>query len=51
MHKDFSIKLAAMSLGWGNPSGEDLAPFLKEVKEILAELQIEVGLELLDEHD
>ncbi len=32
MHKDFSIKLAVMSLGWGNPSGEDLAPFLKEVK-------------------
>ena len=25
--------------------------FLKEVKEILAELQIEVGLELLDEYD
>ncbi len=25
--------------------------FLKEVKKILAQLQIEVGLELLDEHD
>ncbi|MFC1715952.1 sugar phosphate isomerase/epimerase family protein [Candidatus Poribacteria bacterium] len=32
MHEDLSIKLAAMSLGWGNPSGEDLVPFLKEVK-------------------
>lgn len=32
MNKDFSIKLAAMSLGWGNPSGEGLVPFLKEVK-------------------
>ena len=32
MHRDLSIKLAAMSLGWGNPSGEDLVPFLKEVK-------------------
>lgn len=32
MNKDFSIKLAAMSLGWGNPSGEGLIPFLKEVK-------------------
>ncbi len=32
MNKDLSIKLAAMSLGWGNPSGEGLVPFLKEVK-------------------
>lgn len=32
MHRDLSIKLAAMSLGWGNPSGDDLIPFLKEVK-------------------
>lgn len=32
MHRDLSIKLAAMSLGWGNPGGADLVPFLKEVK-------------------
>lgn len=32
MHKDFSVKLAAMSLSWGNPSGENMIPFLKEVK-------------------
>ena len=28
-----NIKLAVMALGWGNPTGDDLIPFLKEVKE------------------
>jgi len=32
MNRDFSIRLAAMSLSWDNPSGRGLIPFLKEVK-------------------
>lgn len=32
MSGDLSIRLATMSLGWGNPSGEDLVPFLKAAK-------------------
>ncbi len=26
------IRLAAMELGWNNPKGDDIVPFLKEVK-------------------